>query len=1136
MSNLLPRSTFLASEETAALFTSEKTANARSKVVEWINEAQVAEKAEKCELISKIQELTVHSEEDILEEFIDSILSFAQDPLADVKKSVIGFMEAVSKKHPAFLPKIIPILVLLLRDHSPQVQKRVIQGFAAIYRSALIWICTEDQDNVTDSMEQTWNTICNIKAQIVDMMESLNDGIRTNALKFLEGVIILQMNPDENSEKKENDFSLADIPATLKVTKKRKLEEEAENIFDGLLEFYALSHISSVNLIACTGSLCTVAKLRPSQMEPVIAALKKLSTNLPPTLTDSQMNSVRKHMKMQLINILRMPSSYSYEMGMQERIIQLLTDLGCSNQEISRNMPKMDRHEMQKRAKRSLELGAVHAAKRARHDREQPLDEETSMEVDVDEMEKQKASCMKINETAILEALKSVEMVVQLVLVSMESLPDAAPQQFMESYSPIMEMSQAQQAQKIAAKLSEWMTEKKLGPGVSAISKEPPMRPKEPVIVEQAALSETTESANQLRKDEATKKLREHLERTKGEQSILPKMKQRMKTLKLQEITKPLPKQLKEQLLLEAVRRILMAEKAAIAGGAAQYRRKILTVLASTFAPNVREIILNFILEDIKEHLDLAFSWIYEEYSLLQGFTRHSYIKSEHKPDYAYNKLFCALVQHVAENTEIKDKVWKVEVIRSFYLETPLVTDESIDVLIGLCEMDGYTDAAMSLIKDLAVRRPTRTEKFVKILLKYSIVDNPEIRSKAIDEVITIYAVHKMLVAQIEEFALEWLSHLEKDSPPDAMFHLQYGRPEVIAVWSDDLAKICITLFLALLPYHEKLIHNLCQVYTSTSSDVKRVILRSIEIPIRHIGAQSFELLNLVEKCPKGAETLITRIIYILTEKSPPTPELVARVRELYQNKVSDVRLLIPVLSGLTKKEILAALPRFIKLNPVVVKEVFNRLIGLTPDFLNTAPMPVTPTELLVALHTIDPAKVELKFIVKATSLCLAEKDVYTHEILAVVLQQLVEMTPLPTLLMRTVIQSLTLYPRLAGFVTNILQRLILKQVWKQKVVWDGFLKCCQRLLPQSLPVLIQLPLPQLQDALNQCPDLRPPLIDHVKSITEIGLVSQQMLDVVMGNVEMKTESTDDARSSRPDPPASGQTDQPLPPGEEFQK
>lgn len=47
----------------------------------------------------------------------------------------------------------------------------------------------------------------------------------------------------------------------------------------------------------------------------------------------------------------------------------------------------------------------------------------------------------------------------------------------------------------------------------------------------------------------------------------------------------------------------------------------------------------------------------------------------------------------------------------------------------------------------------------------------------------------------------------------------------------------------------------------------------------------------------------------------------------------------------------------------------------------------VTAVELLVALHTIDLSQIELKFVVKAASLCLSESDVYTHEQLAVVLQ-----------------------------------------------------------------------------------------------------------------------------------------------------
>lgn len=208
------------------------------------------------------------------------------------------------------------------------------------------------------------------------------------------------------------------------------------------------------------------------------------------------------------------------------------------------------------------------------------------------------------------------------------------------------------------------------------------------------------------------------------------------------------------------------------------------------------------------------------------------------------------------------------------------------------------------------------------------------------------------------------------------------------------------------------------------------------------------------------------------------------RVRDLYHKRLPDVRFLIPVLNGLEKKEVIQALPKLIKLNPIVVKEVFNRLLGTQHGEGNSALSPLNPGELLIALHNIDSVKCDMKSIIKATNLCFAERNVYTSEVLAVVMQQLMEQSPLPMLLMRTVIQSLTMYPRLGGFVMNILSRLIMKQVWKYPKVWEGFIKCCQRTKPQSFQVILQLPPQQLGAVFDKCPELREPLLAHVRSFT----------------------------------------------------
>ena len=59
-------------------------------------------------------------------------------------------------------------------------------------------------------------------------------------------------------------------------------------------------------------------------------------------------------------------------------------------------------------------------------------------------------------------------------------------------------------------------------------------------------------------------------------------------------------------------------------------------------------------------------------------------------------------------------------------------------------------------------------------------------------------------------------------------------------------------------------------------------------------------------------------------------------------------------------------------------------------------------------------------FYLIATTLCLNERAIYTHDVLAVVIQQLVDINPIPVLFMRTVLQALSFVPKMVGFVMNI--------------------------------------------------------------------------------------------------------------------
>lgn len=95
MDSLFGTRTLATAETAASLFTDEKTAAARGRVVEWLNGAPIAgsSTADKNAMISKVQEVLLHTDPELLEEFIDDVLVYSQDTTQDVRRSVVGFIE-----------------------------------------------------------------------------------------------------------------------------------------------------------------------------------------------------------------------------------------------------------------------------------------------------------------------------------------------------------------------------------------------------------------------------------------------------------------------------------------------------------------------------------------------------------------------------------------------------------------------------------------------------------------------------------------------------------------------------------------------------------------------------------------------------------------------------------------------------------------------------------------------------------------------------------------------------------------------------------------------------------------------------------------------------------------------------------
>uniref|UniRef100_A0A8C9VRM1 Symplekin scaffold protein n=1 Tax=Scleropages formosus TaxID=113540 RepID=A0A8C9VRM1_SCLFO len=922
----------------------------------------------------KVQELIINKDPSLLDNFLDEIIAFQTDKSMEVRKFVIGFIEEACKRDNELLLKLIANLNMLLKDESVNVMKKAILTLTQLYKVALQWLVRSKV--VSEIQEACWDMVTQMKEDVLALLDSDNDGVRTHAIKFTESLIIT-LSPrtvdSDTPRRQEGDISLDKIPKDHSYIRYDALREEGKSALQQLLKFMVHPAISSINLTTALGSLATVARQRPMFMSEVVQAYETLHANLPPTLAKSQVSSVRKNLKLHLVSVLRHPCSLEF----QGQISTLLLDLGMTQSDIARCTP----------APRDMR-------KRARHD---PYTEGKKIKIepsliedDEDKEEPPPASVPKpsqvpgtqsaIDVTAeFLLPLLSPENVANLVLISMVYLPDIMPASFQATYTPVESAGTEAQIKHLARLMATQMTSAGIGPGLEQSKLRDEDTGKDGVEIE-GGMESSPSSRDQLIKRRVSavslgqaisvlggyggKTQLSDTEETpqvkRLPEPILPSSQTRVsgtsgrkKVFRLADVIQPLTEVQTEKLTNMSVKRILQAEKAVARSGMAHVRVKLLSRLVTQFDGVMKEEVLEFVLEDIRSRCDLAFSLLYQEYNTYLSQLPTGTLDS-------YDHCLITLLSGLQEKPEQRDGLFT-----KLVLEAPLITESALEVIRRYCEDESRVYLGMTTLKELIVKRPSRQFQYLHVLLDLSSHEKDKVRSNALTFIKRLYE-RDQLRDYIEKFALNYMQLLVHPNPPSLLFGADKDT-EVASPWTEETVKQCLYLYLSLLPLNHRLVHELASVYTEAIADIKRTILRVIEQPIRGMGMNSPDLLLLVENCPKGAETLVTRCLHILTDKVPPSPELVERVRDLYHKRVPDVRFLIPVINGLEKKEVIQALPKLIKLNPIVVKEVFNRLLGTQHSEGSSSMSPLTPGELLISLHNIDTSKCDMKSIIKGT-------------------------------------------------------------------------------------------------------------------------------------------------------------------------
>ncbi|KAM0991477.1 hypothetical protein ACFX2C_009854 [Malus domestica] len=446
----------------------------------------------------------------------------------------------------------------------------------------------------------------------------------------------------------------------------------------------------------------------------------------------------------------------------------------------------------------------------------------------------------------------------------------------------------------------------------------------------------------------------------------------------------------------------------------------------------------------------------------------------------------------------------------------------------------------LSIVWSLILLRPPLRDPCLKIALQSAVHHLEEVRMKAIRLVANKLYPLSFIAQRIEDFAIEKLLSLkscdatEKIDAEGSKYELQKdsdsekhsNEPPSVSGNSKDIssdnhqsfssqnvsslsiaeAQRCLSLYFALCTKKHSLFRQIFVVYGSASKAIKQAVQRQIPILVRTMGS-SPNLLEIISDPPTGSENLLMQVLHTLTDGTVPSQELIFTVRKLYDSKLKDIEILIPILPFLPKDEVLLIFPQLMNLQ-------LDKFQAALARILQSGPL-LAPAEILIAIHGIDPDRdgIPLKKVTDACNACFEQRQIFTQQVLAKVLNQLVEQIPLPLLFMRTVLQAIGAFPALVDFIMEILSRLVSKQIWKYPKLWVGFLKCTFLTKPQSFAVLLQLPPAQLENALKRTAALKGPLVAHA-SQPDIRSSLPRSILVVLGIVSDSPAQTSQSQAA----------------------
>ncbi|KAG0709256.1 Symplekin tight junction protein C terminal-domain-containing protein [Suillus ampliporus] len=1019
-------------------------------------------------------------------------------------------------------------LATLLHDSNTRTVKVSIQCLTSVYPLLFRSLCTNR------TLRQQWDVLSQCKARILEFIWSPNasSGVKLSAIKFMQRIIIVQTRGISDPRlQNKNDPNISNVPADHPFIPGPALEAEGMKLLESVITMLYTSQNPEL-LSAILHSWSNLVKQRPALVHLVVSSLSSWTPAALSGLPASSIKSIEKAVRILLIHISRGPHGSSFGAQINEALSQQATRMERASAEEKARKAAAAASAIEATKKRPSSSPPEHPsdAKRMRVDTDIPGNASAAFLASFDFTtlpislitDLIVANLQAFTEPALLELVQAYKQSRGLVPGAPASRTPQPPQATPEATPTPGPSAETAVKDEPVDPLQMDIDEEEMEYEPDRLNME---LSGDEIIAEEEIIPADLPEALTL--DLLDSKLLGPKELTDVERNALMRgsvgrIWDGTEELKADSIVpSPWPGASPTDMWMLLI--VRMITRVAHLDGDQRPEDGDATKVSQALdfysrQDNLRQTLCDYIMADFPSRLRLVTTWMNEEWY-------NDRIRMADDPDWRPNyeswlNQVVSTYQTVLEGKPEGKPDGKDKAFARFLLDLPSVPPDVLGLLRDLSVDPDKMHVGFTSLREFVLERPSLRAEALQVLLELTTHPDPVTRRAAINTVRRWVPGIEPMDSMIRDFALQILRRLQKRPPkeeapkvPDEHAGATDENMEDGQLPSEDLLQTPylseelelpaqkahvlqhVELLFALSVKIPEFLDEIFTAYGQMELTVQAAIQDLITALIKSLGSSNGKLLTLMRTCPPGSESLALRVLTIFTEHGRPSAQLVALVKGLISDRDLDARFLIPIIAEMDKPDILKYLPRIVSIlngqqEPKnLVRSVFSSVVTTPPQTFGSVSsnLPrvrqselLTPAELMVLLHEAE-KEIGLKSAIEAIGVCFSMTDVFRSEILAVVMQQIVDEPVLPVLFLRTVIQAVTTYRTLVGFVsTTLLSRLITKKIWQNPHLWEGFIRCAKVIAPASFGALLQLPKEQLRELVDKQPSLKSGLREYV--------------------------------------------------------